>query len=59
MLQGKCTIKVLGQNPHNLNPGNKSLIKTDLQLNIQPSLLMALAAEAHLEEGQLRRLRST
>jgi hypothetical protein len=36
--------------------GNKSLIKTDLPLNIQVSLLMALAAESHLAEGQLRRL---
>jgi hypothetical protein len=59
MLQEKWNIKVLGQGPYILNSGNKSLIKTDLQLNTQPSLLMALAAEAHLAEGQLRRLRST
>jgi hypothetical protein len=37
----------------------KSLIKTDLPLNIQVSLLMALVAEAHLAEGQLRQFKST
>jgi hypothetical protein len=34
---------------------NKSLMKTDLPLNIQVSRLTALAAEAHQAEGQLRR----
>jgi hypothetical protein len=40
--------KVLGQNPYTLKLGNKSLIKAGLELNIQLSLLMPLAAEAHL-----------
>jgi hypothetical protein len=30
---------------------NKSLIRTGLPLNIQVSILMALAAEVHLAEG--------
>jgi hypothetical protein len=38
---------------------NKSLTKTDLPLNVQVSLLMALAAETHLAEGHLRRFKST
>jgi dUTPase len=56
----KADIKaVLGENPYTLKPGNKSLIETDVQLSVQLPLLMALAAEAHLAEGQLRRLKST
>jgi hypothetical protein len=58
MLQEKGNVKVLGPNPYTLNHGNKSLIKTDLQVNIQLSLLMTLAAKARLTEGQLRRLKS-
>jgi hypothetical protein len=59
MWQENGNIIILGQKPYTLNPGNKSLIKTGLQLNIQLPLLMPLAAEAHLPEGQLRRLKST
>jgi hypothetical protein len=32
---------------------NKSLIKTDLSLNVALTVLMVLAAEVHLDEGQL------
>jgi predicted Holliday junction resolvase-like endonuclease len=35
MLQEKSNMRVLEQNPYTLNPGKKSLIKTDLQLNMQ------------------------
>jgi hypothetical protein len=59
ILKEKRSVKVLGQNPYTLKPGNKSLMKTGLQLNIQLSLLTPLAAEAHLAEGQLRQLKST
>jgi hypothetical protein len=59
ILQEKSNVKVLGQNPYTLKPGNKSLIKTGQQSNVQLPLLMPLAAEAHLVEGQLRRLKST
>jgi hypothetical protein len=45
-MQEKSNIKVLGQNPYILKPGNNLLITTDLQLNVQISLLMAIAAEA-------------
>jgi hypothetical protein len=38
---------------------NKSLIKTDLPLNIPISVITELAAAALLTEGQLRRLKST
>jgi hypothetical protein len=31
-LQEQRNVKVLGQDPYNLKPGNKSLIKTGLQL---------------------------
>jgi hypothetical protein len=59
VMQGKSNIKVLGQTLYTLKPGKKSLIKTGLQLNVQLSLLMALATEVHLTEGQLRWLKST
>jgi hypothetical protein len=59
ILQEKKNVKVLGQNPYNLKADNKSLMKTGLQLNVHLSLLMPLAAEAHLAEGQLRRIKST
>jgi hypothetical protein len=55
----KRNVRVLGQNPYALKRDNKSLIKSGLQLNVQLSLLMPLATEAHQAEGQLRRLRST
>jgi hypothetical protein len=55
---GKSNVKVLGQNRYTLGSGNKSLIKTNLQLDVQLSLLMALAAEAHLA-GELQQLKST
>ena len=37
---------------------NKSLIKKDLPLNIRTSLLMALAAEVHVVQGQLQCLKT-
>jgi hypothetical protein len=39
--------------------GKKSLIKIDVHLNVQLSVLMALAAEGHLAERQLQRFEST
>jgi hypothetical protein len=50
ILQEKRNVEVLGQNPNTLKPGNKSLIKSGLQLNVQLPLVMPLAAEAHLAE---------
>jgi hypothetical protein len=58
-VQEISNVKVLRQNPYTLKPGNKSLVKPGLQLNAQLSLLMPLAAEEHLAEGELRRLKST
>jgi hypothetical protein len=40
ILEEKRNVKVQGQNPCTLKPGNKSLIKTGLQLNERLSLLM-------------------
>ena len=45
-----------GAHSKNINI-NKSLIKTDVPFNI--ALLMALAVEAHLAEGQLQCLETT
>jgi hypothetical protein len=50
VLKEKRNVKVLGQNLYTVKPGNKSLIKIGLQLNVQVALLMPLAAEAHLAE---------
>ena len=43
----------------NISTGNEPLIERSLLMNIPPYLLVTLAAETHLKEGQLRRLMPT
>ena len=40
-----------------MSKSNKSLIRTDLPVTIPLSVLMALAAEAHVAESELRRIK--